>query len=290
MKKYIIPVLAALLLAGCQKTVKDEGTDIDTGGYTLFNVDIEALDLGIGAPVQGVWADGARIGVFGNVAGSNAAFNLKHSDAGLSAASFYGELVVGNEITAYAPFEEGLTLDGGAIPCDLAYNQEYDAEASIEAGFVKYCPRSFAALEDGELHFRYPMGLLKVVFTFDEAVTVKSINLTATKGISGRMGVLPDGKILTSDVTRKSIALALPAAGVSSKDAQGGFTPFWFVIPPAAYAAGDLTLEITTTDEAIRVQLKELEVKRVEGKEFSVAAVEVNSSLPGFETTPGFLE
>ena len=290
MKKYIIPVLAVILLAGCQKTVKDKGDDIDTSGYTMFGVDIEALDLGAGTRFDGVWAEGSRIGVFGNKSGDNAEFNLRRSDAGLSAASFYGELVKGDAISAYAPFEQGISLENGAIPFNLAPVQRYDAAASIDTLFAGYCTRLFASLgDDGKLHFRYPMGLLKVVFNFDEPITVTAMQLSSSTGISGRMGVLPSGEILTGAVTRRDITLSI-AAPVSSADAEGHPVPFWFVIPPAAYEDGALILEATTAEEVIRVQLRGIEVKRVEGKEFSVASVEVNASLPGFETTPGILE
>jgi len=290
MKKYIIPVLAAFLLIGCEKTVKDEGKDINTEGYTLFGVDIEALDLGSGTPSTEVWAEGARIGVFGDEAGENAAFNIKRSDAGLSAASFYGELVKGSSISAYAPYEDGITLDGGALPCNLPSEQEYDSAKSAEQVLKQYCPRVFASLgEDGKLHFRYPMGLLKVVFNFDEPISITSMKLSSSKGISGRLGVLPSGEILAGAVARKDITLSF-GSPTGSADNANEPVPFWFVLPPADYAAGELILEVSTLDESIRVQLSETEVKRVEGKEFSIASVEVSSTLPGFDITPGILE
>ena len=293
MRKYIIPLLLAVSsVAACQKTVKDEGKDINLEGYTMFNVDIEAVDLDGGAASQAVWADGASIGIFGSESGSNACFNIKRSDAGLSAASFYGELVKGSQIAAYAPYENGLSRENGAIPLDLAAVQPFESDASVASHFISLCPRIFASLgKDKALHFAYPLGLLNVSITFDEAIEVQGMKLSSnSKGLSGRMGVLPSGETATTSVSRSEISLDFGGTAVSSKDADGGFTSFLFVLPPAEYAAGELSLEITTAEELIRVQLPAIEVKRVEGKDFVIANTEVGSGLPGFETQPGILE
>lgn len=291
MKKTIKLILSAWCLAACGGTVPDAGSDIDTGGWTLFHVDIESLGLG-SSVLEGQWEDGARIGVFGSEQGDNAEFFMKKADAGLQAATFYGTVVKGSPVVAYFPFESGLALEDGALPCDLAGIQAYcGPEASVAEHFLSYTPRSFAVADgDGVLHFRYPMGLLEVLFTFESAVDVTAMTLSSAGGLSGRLLVHADGRVLPGPVSRTSVSLDFGGASVSTKAADGSYNGFVFVLPPASYGAGDLVLDVETTADPLHVVLPAVEVKRVEGTAFSASAVHVGAGLPGYGTTPGILE
>ena len=63
MKKYIILLGIAASICACTQTIEDKGEDIDTSGYTVFDVDTEELNLS-GAAFSDTWDNGVFIGVF----------------------------------------------------------------------------------------------------------------------------------------------------------------------------------------------------------------------------------
>lgn len=286
MKKYIIPIVL-ICLSACVKTTPDSGADIDKDGYTFFSVDIENLAIG-NASIPGSWNAGDRIGVFGSESGSNVPYYLKRGGEGLQAAAFYGGLVKGN-VLAYAPFDQ--TVSSAAIPCELARVQRFQAGADKAAWFLQYNPRTFAARgEDGVLHFHYPFGLMSISFEFVEPIDVQAITLKSTGGLSGWLEADWSGAVRPGALAHKDISLDLGGGVVSSKT-DAAFTEFLFVLPPAVYAAGELSLTVVTPSEEMSLSLKELEVKRVDNTHFPVTSVVVTSSdLPGFDKVDGYLE
>ena len=144
MKKAIYISACAAVLISCE--VKDQGTDIDVSGHTIFRVDMEAVTFG--DTQEKIWAEGDMIGVFGSEQGSNVGFYLKESSEGESVAEFYGPLVKGSSIRAYFPYEKGIETGVDGIPCALASVQEYSADATALTHFMKYSTRAFAVLDD----------------------------------------------------------------------------------------------------------------------------------------------
>lgn len=287
MKKIIQHIILCCICCACTTVLPDTGEDIDRSGHTRFNVDIENLSLA-GTSIPGRWEDGDRIGVYGSEAGQNVPYYLKRGGEGLQAAAFYGSVVRG-DIISYAPYDKGIT--SAIVPCELQRIQEFQPEAGKADWFLKYNPRTFAAMgEDGILHFHYPMGLLSVAFKFDEPVSVKEITLKSTKGISGLLDIDKSGYVQPSAITGKEISLDLGGKLVPSKSGSS-FTEFLFVLPPAVYAAGELSLSVVTPEENMLLMLPELEVKRVENADFPVLSIVVTSkNLPGFEKEDGYLE
>ena len=286
MKKFIIPVIICCLCA-CVKTTPDTGADIDKTGHTFFNVDIENLSIG-NAPVPGKWNAGDQIGVFGSEEGSNVPYYLKRGGEGLQAAAFYGRLVKGN-VLAYAPYDQAAS--SAAVLCNLERVQQFDPEAGKAEWFLRYNPRTFAALgEDKVLHFTYPMGLLSISFEFKETINIQSIKISSGNGISGYMEVLWDGSIHPSALSHKDISLDLGGEIIPSKK-NGAYTEFLFALPPAVYPEEDLVLNVVTTEEEMVLPLHQLEIKRVDSTAFPVCSVVFTSSnLPGYEKEPGYLE
>lgn len=289
MKKYIIPIVLICLACACVKTKPDTGEDIDKSGYTFFGVDIENLSIG-GVPVPGSWDDGDQIGVFGSEAGANVPYYLKRGGEGLQAAAFYGGLVKG-DVLAYAPFDKTVSATEDAIPCELERVQLFQPGADKTAWFLQYNPRTFAARgEDGILHFRYPMGLMSVRFEFADPIQVQAITIRGENGLSGWLEADWDGDVRPSALSHKEISLNLSGESVSSKTGDG-FTEFLFVLPPAVYEAGALTLDVVTPDEEMFLGLQEVEIKRVDNTVFPVTNIVVTSSdLPGFGKVDGYLE
>ena len=286
MKKYIIPIVLCCLCA-CTTELPDTGADIDTAGHTLFSVDIENLSLG-GSSIPGSWNAGDRRGVFGSESGQNVPYYLKRQQDGLQAASFYGGLVKG-KVLAYAPFDE--TVSAESVPCQLEHVQQFQAKANKAEWFLRYNPRTFAALgEDGVLHFGYPMGLLSIRFEFVEPLSVQAISLKGKNGISGWMEVDWNAAVRPTAISHKEITLDLGGETVPTRSGSA-VTEFLFALPPAVYAAGDLSISVSALEEELSLDLRELEVKRVEGTDFPVTNVTVKSSdLPGYDKEEGYLE
>lgn len=289
MKKYIIPIAAALCLLGCNKQIPDDGADIDKSGHTLFSVDIENLSIG-GGQIPGKWNDGDRIGVFGSELGKNVPYYLKRGGEGLQAAAFYGGVVKGN-VLAYAPYEDGVEDVNGAIPCYLEHEQEFAPDAGKAEWFLGYNPRTFAVPGADEiLHFQYPMGLMAVHFDFTDPVLIYSISLSSTKGLSGWMSIGPDGNVQPSDISHKEINLNLKAKSVSTKT-DGKSTEFLFALPPGKYTDGSLSINAVTPDEEIVVNIHDVEVKRVDSADFPVVDVTIHTSdIPAYDKIDGYLE
>lgn len=286
MKKYIIPIVLCCLGA-CATELPDTGADIDTAGYTLFSVDIENLSLG-GSSIPGSWNAGDCIGVFGSDAGGNVPYYLKRQPDGLQAAAFYGGLVKGR-VLAYAPFDG--TVSTESVSCQLEHVQQFQAGADKAGWFLQYNPRTFASLgEDGVLHFGYPMGLLCVRFEFVEPLSVQAISLKGKKGISGWMDVDWDAVVRPSALSHKEITLDLGGETVATRSGSA-VTEFLFALPPAVYAAGELSVEVSALEEEMSLELREVEIKRVTAAEFPVTNVTVKSSdLPGYDKEEGYLE
>jgi len=286
MKKFIIPI-AVCCLCACVNLTPDTGEDIDHSGHTYFGVDIENLSIG-DVPVPGSWNAGDRIGVFGSDSGNNVPYYLKSGGEWLQAAAFYGGLVKG-DVLAYAPYDEAAS--SASILCQLERVQAYQKGIGKADYFLKYNPRTFAVEgEDGVLHFKYPMGLLCVTFEFVDPITIQALSLKGKVGISGTLEATWDGDVRPSALSHKEISIDLGGNTVSSKEG-GKFNEFLFVLPPAVYAQGDLTLEVVTTEEDMILALQELEIKRVDKSSFPVTSIEVKSSdLPGYEKEEGYLE
>ncbi len=286
MKNLYIMVTLAIVAASCQRIIVDEGNDISTDGYTVFTVDIEEVELCEGEQYGNRWQDGTRIGVFGSA--TNVPYYLKRDDAGKVQALFYGSIVKGEEILACCPRLEGMELENGFMPCELPSVQPH-LQGALES-FMNVSRYSFARLEDGFLHFRYPFGILELQFHFDDAIDIQGLELMSDKAVSGRMFIDGSGIVHPSGIGNEYIRLDFADRQVSTVS-EGKYTSFFFVLPPALYEKGELRIRVSATSETFEVKLGQIEVPRVKMNNLSVANVIVETSqLPGFDKETGVLE
>lgn len=291
MKKFLyIFSIVILAAAACDKPVVDD--DFDISGNTVFTVDTEQIDILSGESFRDIWPEGSRIGVFGEEGYSNIAYVLKRDGIDKSEATFYGPVVRGRRILAYSPYTPSKELEEGMLPVTLPTVQPYDAANDATAQFLACSPEAVACAEgDNVLHFRYPFGIMAVQLQFDELMKVSSLTLSSQEGgIAGRLLVNADMAVKASSISATSISVT-PDTPVDSFDADGRFTTFYFVLPPAEYPAKSLALTVVTETETMNISMKAIEVKRVDGVDFPVCNVAVQGSdLPGFKPVDGYLE
>lgn len=291
MKRFLYMFSTVILAAAaCEKPVVDD--DFDISGNTVFTVDTEQIDILAGASFRDTWAEGSRLGVFGDADYSNIPYVLKRDGIDKSEATFYGPLVRGRRILAYYPYSASKELEEGMVPVTLSTVQPFDADADATSQFLSCSPEVVACTEgDNVLHFRYPFGIMAVQLQFDELMKVSSLTLSSTEsGIAGRLLVDADLNVKASSISATSISVT-PDTPVDSFDADGRFATFYFVLPPAEYPAKSLALAVVTETETMNISMKAIEVKRVDGVDFSVCNVAVQGSdLPGFNPVDGYLE
>ncbi|MBQ7269405.1 MAG: hypothetical protein IJS62_06085 [Bacteroidales bacterium] len=289
MKRNFYILCLVLLSAACSQ--KDDGSDIDRSGRTVFTVDTEEIELVPGQRVSDTWKAGDRLSLFGSEQGLNLAYELKRSGEGQREARFYGPLVKGDVMASF-PYVEGLVPESGKLPFTIPSVQEFEPLADDAAFFRRYCPflMADAAADENVLHFRYPAGLLEVQIRFDEVVNVTSMELDADHGISGRLLAAPGCAVTPSSVASSRTSLDFGGEAVPSRSGDS-FTSFRFVLPHADYGRGSLTLKVSTTDEEFSVAFPAISVPRVAGSGFAVASVQVGTSLiPVFSIENGYLE
>lgn len=287
MKREIL-ILATFATASCSSLSIDDGKDIVTGVHTVFNVDIEEVEIADGLHTDNRWKDGACLGVFGSESGENELYCIKRDDVGKVQAVFYGSAVKGEEILACCPVKPGMKLEGGLMPCELPTLQPFGGDA-LEC-FLNASECAFARLEEGRLHFRYPFGILEVQFRFDQSLDLTALQLSSVRKISGRMAAGGDAVLKTLDISSDFIDLDLGGETVPTIR-NGKYTSFFFVLPPGFYAAGELTVAAVSESESFEVILKGIEVPRVSMDSFHIASTVVETAqLLGFDKEDGILE
>lgn len=288
-KSILYTTICAALLLSCE--MKDKGTDIDLSGYTTFKVDMEEISFG-SLPEDRVWQEGDMIGVFGSEQGENEGFYLKTSSEGETIAEFYGPLIKGNTIRAYFPYDGTLKDGVNGIPCNLSPVQAYDPQKnSVE--FFKDCSQmAFSILDEtGKFYFRYPFGILEIHMALDTPVYMTGATLSGKNPVSGVFEINEQGLPVPTDVSQNVITLDFDGAVVPSDD-SGVPAVLRFVLPPAFYFAGELSLEVNVRDgHDFIVQLEDVTVERVDCSDFTVASITVGlSDIPGLEVEDGYLE
>ena len=290
MDRYLIIIMMALVSFACTK--EDTGADIDTSGYTLFEVSMDELLLDPDSPQSLYWKEGDRIGVYGSESGTNAGFWLKESGEGKSVAEFYGPLVKGSIITAYYPWSSTYDATVGRMPVDLSSVQVYDPQATAESQFLKYATMAFARMDAaGVLDFSYPFGMIRVTVTLDEPVYITAAGLRSSDGIAGRLEVVTGESVVPVDVSESGITLDFQGQEVPSVSGTGD-AGFLFVVPAASYEKGSLEVSLSLKGgEEIIVSLDATDVPKVSASDFQVADVVVGvSSIPALDIENGYLE
>lgn len=300
-RQALYTLLMAVVTAGCTETERpDVDRPVRNEGYTLFSATTETLFLAAdgGDPFERIWSQGDYIGLFASEQGENTRYTLKRAGYGTSMAEFYGPQVIGEHIAAYYPYDAALQGEAGAIPLTLEPVQCHEGGLSAIARFLTYCPRIFAGLDDpGQLTFGYPLGMLAVQIHFDEPITVTGMTLASSSRALGGAGTVDEELALTmAEAATPTLTLDCGAGMPSETETpeQGGteYTSFCFVLPPAEYAAGDLTLEIQAREQQpIRCTLRKIVVRRISSCDCSLTTAIVSARPDGeFDTETGYLE
>lgn len=276
MKRILYISLLTCLLAACTKQVPAPKEDFSREGFTLLTADIEALRLGEGQARK--WVEGDAIGLFGSEQGKNERYLLREADRGLANGTFYGPLVKGSSAAAYFPWERSFSGSAEGLSAQLSADQHYDAAKGPEQQFLTYCPTAFAFLTDGTFKFRYPFGMLEVLINLEDQLTILSVSLTDNaQPLAGQAVVSADGVSLAEGAWN---TLSLDCGeGVSIRDGSA-LRPFYLVLPAGNRSNLTLQLSIKGETEPMNVQLKELNIPRIETTRFTIGSVIVQSTGP----------
>lgn len=294
MKKnlYILLALASIAAASCKKGASDDGSDIDTSGFTVFDVNTEQIDIVEGQSFRDKWAEGTFLGLFSDnvLDDANAQYVLKRSGIGKSTARFYGPLLQGENVLAYTPYAADKALEDGKLPMFLAAEQKYSKTNTATAQFLQYCTETYAFSDDNNvLDFRYPYGVISFQLELDQPIQVDSMILSCDWGIANRLLLDEQEKLHPSSISSKSISLCFDTP-VSSQEGTK-YTSFFFIAPPGQYKSQTLTLYIKAGVESMSLKLNALEVERVKAEDFRITSIVIKSGdIPGFEKIDGFLE
>ncbi|HOE94362.1 MAG TPA: hypothetical protein PLU97_03060 [Candidatus Cryptobacteroides sp.] len=95
-KLYTYAIMLLLICsAGCTRYINDDGKDIDVGGYTVFDTNLESVEIFPGSNVAKTWEESSEIGVFGSDLGANEKYVLVKGSSGKTQAVAYGKVVKG---------------------------------------------------------------------------------------------------------------------------------------------------------------------------------------------------
>ncbi len=287
MKLIIVSMITLSVFSSCRKA--DTGADIDTSGYTFFDVNMESL--AIDETSEKTWREGDRIGVFGSEAGTNVGYYLRTASEGNTVAEFYGPLVKGESIRAYYPYTGALDADYSNIPCELPSLQDYEPSLSATEWFKAHTTRVFASLEDGILRFTYPFGILRITVAMDESLALTGAKLSSYQDIAGIFGIDENGRLLPTSLSSDSILLDFDGS-VHKSHTDGKFIELMFMLPPATYDAGELVLTLSVQDaDAMTIKLHALEIRRITSSDFTIEDILVGTSdIPDLDVETGYIE
>lgn len=253
MKKltYFASLLTVLAgAASCQKNIEQPQSQPQpqpSGEYR--QVTIEAGSAGSKTSVNGgilTWSEDDKLNIVpqsGTVAA--VALDIK-SGVGEAAGIFEGmvDASITDATDLYGWCGGNWTYDAGAFSVEMPAEQTYVANGLAENAYPSI---GTGSIKDG-ISLSNPMGVLKLIVKGASSDLVKSVSVTsATKNLAGEFTVTPGATPSVSGGSSKTVTLnvadpyvALSATGVN----------FYIVFPPAEYAAGDLSVTVTFSDDS----------------------------------------
>jgi len=191
------------------------------------------------------WSDKDKLNIVDQAGQtSSAALDLK-SGKDTDNGTFEGQIdaSIENDTNLYGWCGGSWTYSSGSFSVDMPATQTYvanglakDAYPSIGTGSIK----NGIALSN-------PMGVLKLTVKGASTDLVKSITVTsAANNLAGSFTVDPSSSYAVSGGSSKTITLnvASPYVALSSTGVN-----FYIVVPPATYAASDLSVKITFSND-----------------------------------------
>lgn len=285
MKKNIIYIAAALLLAGCTKDAATEVSQM-TGGEPILTVSagVSAGRTTVTTTEQGLldidWAEDDRIGLYATadelLTGRNISYTATPNEENASLCTFAatneGEVLYWNgskeqAFYAYYPFKQvidGLP-DAAAQPISLPATQE-QAKGNSAAHLAKYgvmtaAPVVFepnATLGSGIcFNFTSLFSVVEFRIKTDAAcplaeLPIKSLTLSAK-------GTALAAPVATMDLTQTPTAIATQETATELQLTfaeeimlkRDAYTSFYMVVLPGTHAANSLQLDVTAIDNSV---------------------------------------
>lgn len=272
MKKIVIALAAAAVLAGCQKPEVEcpvESNEVFTASVEDFGAQTKTA-LAPGNHV--VWSAGDHLAIFQGSTLANE-YEITESSAGKANATFTRVMSSGNDFyagtelpcnVAFYPYAEGLSLEG-----DMSADgkKAYTISTVLLPSVQMYEENSFAndafpmvavtqATEDHNLNFKNVLGALKLQLKGTQ--TVKSIKVEGANGekLSGAATVTayannlaPVIKMMGSDDDCKTVTLDCDD-GVQLSESEA--TNFYVALPPVLFEKG-FTVTVTDVEENVQI-------------------------------------
>lgn len=243
-------------------------------GRTTVEATIESLLLGNDSRI---WPEGAAIGVYGSVSGSNEKYCLRKADENLSDAVFYGPEVKG-EIAACYPWTPSYSGAWGRMTAALDNRQLYNPGNGPKEQFLSYCPMAYGFEYGGKLAFGYPFGVLSIKVALEEDLKLDGITLSSGSLPFAGTGMVTQDGIIFDEGASHTLELVFDAP-VSIKDDSGNPVPFYIVMPPYEYS--DLQISFRFSGEQPFVcNAGGLAVPRIDAASFSLLSMVIHSDGP----------
>jgi len=176
---------------------------------------------------------------------ASAALDIK-SGVGTATGTFEGQVdkSITDETALYGWCGGSWTYSSGSFSVNMPAAQAY-----VENGLAEnaYPSIGTGSIKNG-IALSNPMGVLKLTVKGETSDLVKSITVTsASKNLAGSFTVNPSSSYAVSGGSSKTLTLgvASPYVALSSTGVN-----FYIVFPPAEYAANDLTVTITKSDDS----------------------------------------
>ena len=287
MRYNLLAILSiTCLLASCSADGDKDMFDVAQTGYTLFEADFEAVDMG-GDNFEGVWDKDIAIGVFGSEAGENVKYTLKNAYDGKAAGEFYGPVVKGEQIMAYYPYSEGYALYEGGMTYALPSTQGYVSENTLLEHFCANAGYAFAFNNsDNKLKFGYASGLFLIKIGFKNPIKVTAIELVSeNNNIAGVAKLNPDMSVAFGAGAVKTVCIDF-GQGIWSQE-NGVLAQYPVVLAAGYYEDVKLVIKAEGYDDLI-CQLDPFEIERISVGDYKLTEVVVSiNGLGGFEIEGG---
>jgi len=247
--KKLFYLAAALTLsaaaASCQKII-EQSEDQPVGQFR--QVTIKAGASQTKTSISGgtlTWSANDKLNIVpqsGSVA--SAALGIK-SGAGSATATFEGQVdkSITDDTNLYGWCGGSWTYSSGSFSVEMPAEQTYVANGLAENAYPSI---GTGSIKNG-ISLSNPMGVLILTVKGASSDLVKSISVTsAANNLAGAFTVNPASSYAVSGGSSKTVTLnvASPYVALSSTGVN-----FYVVLPPAEYAASDLTVKVTFSDD-----------------------------------------
>ncbi len=249
MKKFFYLAAALTVLAGaasCEKNIEQSQDELKPSGE-LRHVTITAGSAQTKTSVSGgvlTWSENDKLYIVPKSGNCAVAQLTIKNGAGSANATFEGDIdaSITDETEIYGWCGGSWTYNSGSFTVNIPENQTYVANGLAENTFPSI---GTGTIKSG-ITLENPMGVFKLTVDGEDTEFVKSITVTSTNNnLAGQFTFTPGDTPTVSGGSSKTVTLNVADPYVSL---QGIGVNFYAVLPPAEYAASDLTATITFSD------------------------------------------